>query len=150
MKTLAKSRRVQAATHNPSFGNFGAVTGVWKAKVPLRLVQGRNNLVGRDDLGGDLSLILSDWGVDRNDKDLGILPIGTEVRIEHLYFLDTYETCTLMAATGSLTAGPYINRPLELNGRFFEKDLMATVQLDHLNPGGANVVWTVNSDILEK
>jgi hypothetical protein len=85
-------------------------------------------------------LVLGNAGIGLNEKDLGILPIGTEVRIEHLYFLDTYESCTLMAATGSLTAGPYKDHPFELNGRLFEKDLMATVQSDHLNPGGANVV----------
>ena len=136
-------------THDPSFGNFGAVVGVWKLKAPLRLVQGPSNFVGRDDLCSDLGIILGDPGISPTEKDLGLLPIGTEVRIEHLYYWETFETSHL-DATGSLTAGPYKDRPLELNGRLFEKDLMATVQMDHLNPGGANIVWSVNSDVLEK
>ena len=137
-------------THDPSFGNFGAIIGTWKCKAPLRLMQGPNNLVGREDLGGGLTIFLPDQVLGSKDyTDLGILPVGTEVRIEHLYYWKDFET-SYMAATGSLTAGPYKDRPLELNWLLFEKDLMATVKIDHLNPGGANIPWTVNSDVLEK
>jgi hypothetical protein len=134
----------QDETHNPAFGNFGAVVGTWKAKVPLRLVQEKN------DSDSDLALVLGDFPMYPDMEDLGILPVGTEVRIEHLQFLDTYESSTSIKATGSLTAGPYQDRPLLLNGLLFAKDWMATVQLDHGDPNAANKDWTVNADALEK
>jgi hypothetical protein len=140
----------QDVTHDPSFGNFQAVLGTWKSKVPLRLVQGTNSLVGRDDLGGGVTLFVTDMGYHPSDwKDLGTLPAETEVRIEHLYYWNTFEA-PYIAATGSLTAGPYKDRPLELERGLFTKDLMSTVAMGHGDPKVVNKDWTVDGDILEK
>jgi hypothetical protein len=115
------------------------------------LVEGRNDLYGRDDLGAGLTICFPDAVAGYKDyKVLSQLPIGTEVRIEHLYFLDTYETSTFLVATGSLTAGPYKNRPLELNGMLFAKDLMSTIKLEQKDGVVLNQDWTVNADVLEK
>jgi hypothetical protein len=144
------SGQPQEVTHDSAYGNFGAVVGTWKAIVPLRLVQGTNNLVGRDDLGGGLSVVLRDrpfvWSTDC--KDLGILPVGTELRIEHLYYSNTFEA-SYIAVTGSLSAGPYKDRPLELDPWMFA-DWVATVQISHGDLNVANVPWAVDGDVLEK
>jgi hypothetical protein len=132
----------QDVTHDPSFGKFGGVVGVWKTKVPLRVVQGTN------DLGGDLTLVLSDTSTP-GAKDLAVLPIGTEVRIECLYYWETFETSYLVA-TGSLTAGAFKDRPMELYSRLFAKDLMRIVQFGRGQADVVKTTWTVSADILEK
>ena len=49
------SGKRQDVTHDPAFGNFGAVMGTWKAKAPMQLVQ----VPVENIAGGDLILELA-------------------------------------------------------------------------------------------
>src|SRR5436853_7571425 len=83
----------QDVTNDPAFGNFASVVGTWKTKVPLRLVE----------IEKKPYLLCDDQA--HIDRDLLLLPAGTEIRIEHLIFTSTFET-DYLDVMGSLVAGP--------------------------------------------
>jgi hypothetical protein len=41
---VAGCNKAEDVTHDPGFGNFGAVIGVWKSKVPMGLGEERGEL----------------------------------------------------------------------------------------------------------
>lgn len=98
-------------SNDPTYGNFSAVVGTWKSKVPLYLVK-------TYDKESPL-LITPDGGAYvPNDNGLAVLPVGTEIRIEHLIRVYTWQT-TFFRTTGSLVTGPYARKGVQLHWKLF-------------------------------
>jgi hypothetical protein len=101
--------KTKDVTYDPAYGNFSAVVGTWRTKSQLTLME-------IDDV-----LYLSTTGEHtkyRSYRDLAVLPVGTEVRIEHLIFKTTIETETVYA-TGTLTSGPHAGKAIQLDDELF-------------------------------
>jgi hypothetical protein len=126
---------------------LSAGCGSWKTKEPIQLVEcSAVNVAGGNRflvLGGALRMSMP------NEKILADLPAGTEIRIEHLFFAPSYEA-SLLGVTGSLTAGPHADQQAQFDGRFFTRDLIATIQQDHGDQSAVNTTWTVDPNMLEK
>ena len=127
-------------TNNTSYGDFSSVVGTWKSKVPLYLFEIDKKLYvdTRSALFG-------------NGRKLATLPVGTEVRIEHLIQEKTFET-TLLYPTGSLTSGPYANRTVEIDPTLFVPNRFLRFQVDTTTQPsvGKTSKWAVVPDILGK
>ena len=130
--------RDQDVTNDPAFGDFRSVVGIWRAKVPLRLVE-------RDKM---LYLVSHDTPVS-GYHELATEPAGTRIRVEHLILRKTIET-ELLRVTGSLIDGQYAGRPLELDRNFFPWDVMSYYVRHHGDSTATTKPsWTVATDKLE-
>jgi hypothetical protein len=136
----------QDVTYDLMYGKFGAIKGVWKTKVPMRLVQAQHDM---NIAGGDTFLVTADRVNLRNDKVLTEVPAGTEIRIERLIYVPSWE-CSLLGVTGSLTAGPYKDQQAQLDSGLFAKDLVATIEYTHGDATAVATTWTVDPKMLEK
>jgi hypothetical protein len=125
-------------TRDPSFGDFAPVMGSWKTKVPLRLVEIKN----------DLHLVWGEAAIPRS-KDLAMLPVGTEIRIEQLVYRQTFET-SFLDARGSLTAGPHAGRPLVISDALFAPDLVFRACVWRGDKKVKETTWSVAADKLTK
>ena len=125
-------------TSDPAFGDFKSVVGAWQTRVPLRLVE----------IGKELYLVFGDQFISAS-HELPAVPIGTEIRIEHLIFRRTFET-TFLDATGSFVAGPYAGKTLWLDSRLFAPDLVFHNDLHHGDPSNPPWNWTVAPEKLER
>jgi len=125
-------------THDPSFVNFAAVIDTWKSKIPLRLVEIKN----------DLHLVLGDAEIS-GSKELAVLPMGTEIRIEHLAYRKTFET-SYLDACGSLTAGPWMGRILHISDSLFAPDLVFRACVYRGYKQVEEMTWSVAADKLTK
>lgn len=88
---LAGCDKTKDVTYNSAYGNFSAVATTWKLKSELRLVEVNNTLY----------VLVPGPLVDTDARNIALLPIGTQIRIEHLTFQSTFET-TYLYATGTL------------------------------------------------
>ncbi len=95
-------------TNDPSHGNFSSVVGTWKTKVPLILKE----------IDKELYLDTRSALFGGSDRHVATLPVGTEIRIEHLIREETIEI-TQLHPTGSLILGPYANRTIEIDPTLF-------------------------------
>jgi hypothetical protein len=138
----------QDVTHDPAYGKFGAVMGTWKTKAPMQLLESSAVNVAGDNrflaLAGALKM-----SPMPGEKVLADLPAGTEIRVERLMFVPSYEA-SLLGVTGTLTAGPHADKEAELDSDLFTKDLISTIELTHGDPRAINTIWTVNPNMLEK
>ena len=125
-------------THDPSFGNFAAVIGTWKSKVPLRLVE----------IKDDLHVVWGDQFIP-GSKELAMLPVGTEIRIEQLRHRETFAT-TYLHAMGSLTVGPDAGRQLQIDDRLFVAELLSQARLHRGEKQVKETTWAVAADRLTK
>jgi hypothetical protein len=125
-------------TNDPSYGNFGAVIGTWKTKVPLRLV----------DIKERLYLVYGDAFIS-DSKDLVILPAGTEFRIDHLFYRETSET-TFLDVMGSLTSGPYAGKALSIDNDLFAANTVFRANIHHGEQQVRDMMWGVAPDKLTK
>src|SRR5690349_4788584 len=100
--------KLQDVTSDPAFGNFKAVVGAWKTKIPLRLVE----------IEKKLYLVSGDKSV--SGRDLLQLPAGTEIRIEQLVFRSTFET-NFLDVMGSLAAGEYSGQIMNIDSSLFAR-----------------------------
>lgn len=124
-------------TYDRDFGNFSPVIGVWKSRIPLRLVR----------TGGQLYLVLAESVVE-SPEELLSLPPGTILRIERLVFQKTFET-SFLRVHGSIVEGPYANEPVELSAHFFPLDL-PYIKTYCGSEKVRNTVWEVDPEKLEK
>jgi hypothetical protein len=133
-----KSRDV---TNDPKYFNFSTVTGFWKTKQTLTLVN----------WNGELQLCTSRTCeyLDKTAKVLATLPPGTEISIEHLVLHPSFE-CDTYSRTGSLVTGPWGGRPLELDPYLFALNPINTYYIGHQMPDPLPRNWQVNPDQLEK
>jgi hypothetical protein len=124
-------------SNDPNYGNFSTVTGRWKTKTPLMIVEYQTRLflwTSQRDVGGVYKL-------------LATVPPGTELSVEHLMLHPSFEANT-MSETGSLVSGPYAGKTLDLDPDLFARNAITswsgspTVQLPR--------TWQVNPDQLEK
>src|SRR5438105_4594952 len=83
-------------TNDPTFGNFAAVVGTYKIKVPLRLVQLKDP--------PQLSLIVGQESYVSTSEQT--LPAGTVIRIDKLISTPSFETGGGLDASGHLAVGP--------------------------------------------
>ena len=97
----------QDVTSDPQYGNFTNAVGTWKTKVPLTLREQDKRLY----------LLGTNTFMPRAREVLAV-PVGTELRIEHLILWPSWE-CDVTEATGSLVAGPYAGKRLILDGNVF-------------------------------
>jgi hypothetical protein len=107
--TAGCGSKPQDVTNDPAFGNFASVVGTWKTKVPLRLLQ----------IQKEMYLVYGDQFIPRS-RELPVLPVGTEIRIEHLIFKSTFET-DFLDVMGSLVGGPYSGRIVNIDSRLFTR-----------------------------
>ena len=133
--------RVEDVTADPAYGNFSNVVGTWKIKMPMRLVEIKDKL-----------FILSGPQFVP-EKNLAALPVGTEIRVEHLIFRSTFET-DFLNVTGSLTSGPNAGKTIVLDD-LFSHDLLLHYCLHHdAGPQGCAAhpatQWVVAADKLER
>ena len=98
-------------TNDPAHGNFAPVVGTWKVKSPLTLKHFENSM--GPDTGLDTASALYS-----GQRYIATLPVGTEIRIEHLIFDRTIEV-DLLYATGSVISGPYAGKSLQLADTLF-------------------------------
>jgi hypothetical protein len=124
----------QDVTNDPAFGNFSSVVGTWKTKVPLRLVEIKN----------ELYLINGDQAIQQS-RELPGLPAGTEIRIEHLLFRSTFET-SYLDVMGSLAVGPYSGMPVYIDGRLFKSVPSPVPPGSQDTPVGYYGVWHQPTD----
>ena len=122
-------------TNDPAYG-FSGIVGTWKTKTTLWLMQQDKELfITTIDEGPSTSVI----------QTLSVLPVGTELRIEHLMSDRTTEAGELLHATGSLTSGPYAGK---------QAWLVSTLFAQQRSPEGTAVVtpgmWSVAPDKLGK
>jgi hypothetical protein len=90
-------------TTDPAFGNFESVVGTWKTKVPLRLVEIRKQLY----------LFYGPGTVTQASREFPAVPSGTEIRIEHLIFRQTFEV-NLLDVWGTFANGPYSGKTMHI------------------------------------
>jgi hypothetical protein len=126
-------------THDPQFGDFRPVIGKWKSKIPLRLVEIS---------GKHLYLVIGEPGIHET-KELAKVPVGTEIRIDHLMSRETFET-TYLEATGCLVAGPYADRQINLDDGLFEQDTVFRANISRGKPHVRQMKWAVAPDKLER
>ncbi len=128
-------------TKDSSYGNFSSVVGTWKTKVPLYLLE----------IDKTLYLDTRSALFGGNDRHVATLPVGTEVRIEHLTHEKTFET-ELLYPTGSLTSGPYANRTIEIDPTLFVPNCFLRFRVDTTTQPsvGKTSNWAVAPDVLGK
>ncbi|HEX3357771.1 MAG TPA: hypothetical protein VHS31_12440 [Tepidisphaeraceae bacterium] len=133
-----KSRDV---SNDPKYFNFSTVTGFWKTKQTLTLVN----------WNGELTLCTSRRCemLDKTAKVLAALPPGTEISVEHLVLHPSFE-CDTYTRTGSLVTGPWAGRPLELDAYLFALNPINTYYTGSPMPPSLPSNWQVNPDQLEK
>ncbi|HXE54407.1 MAG TPA: hypothetical protein VN541_15400 [Tepidisphaeraceae bacterium] len=110
-------------TTNSTYG-FSAVAGTWKTKVPLTVARFDKDAQFSPyrQSGLQLELLTNDYAkafVGIPHVTFSTLPVGTEIRIEHLIADSSTEAGTLYWCTGSLTYGPYGGQPLILDPHLF-------------------------------
>ncbi|HVU28202.1 MAG TPA: hypothetical protein VHG71_10775 [Verrucomicrobiae bacterium] len=139
--------KTKDVTADPNFGDFKSVVGTWKTKIPLRLVE----------IQKELHLVYGDQAIG-NSRELPELPIGTEIRIEHLTFQHTFEV-DLLDVVGSVVNGPYANKPVYIDGRLFmqvdepqfhAKDWVNSYYSTWNHPDDPKPKWVVAPDKLER
>jgi hypothetical protein len=128
-------------TSDPKYGNFSTVTGRWKTKQTLTVVDRDNAL--------HLWTRERCENLDKTTKALATVPPGSEISVEHLILHPSFE-CDTYTRTGSLTSGPYAGRTLKLDPRLFALNRINTYYTGSrpLEPPPRN--WQVNPDQLEK
>ena len=93
-------------TNDLGFGNFNSVLGIWKTKVPLRLVETEKTTY----------LIYGEQYT--HGIELALLPVGTGIRVEHLIYRDSFET-SYLDVTGSIVNGKYFEKSVHIDDRLF-------------------------------
>jgi hypothetical protein len=129
-------------TNDFTYGNFSTVTGQWKTKQTLTLVQ----------CGSVLYLSTTDTyhsAFDKPAKDLATLPPGTVVSVDHLILHPSFE-CDTFSRMGSLLSGPYAGKTLELDPELFALNEINTYYTGSPITGQLPRNWQVNSKQLEK
>ena len=131
--------RIKDVTNDPSYGGFSSVVGTWRTKSQLTLME------------IDKTLYLSTTGehYSATTRDLAILPVSTEIRLERLNLKTTIET-QLLYATGSLTSGPYAGRTFEVDDRIFLPNFFKPPNTATPPSTPLEKKWTVAPDKLEK
>lgn len=104
----ASCERTRDVTNDPSFGNFAAIVGVWRTRSSLYV----------QDVKGELYLCTDKILYNVGDQNLETVPAGTEIRIEHLYYDETFETSNTRPV-GILVSGGYAGRSLHLADELF-------------------------------
>ena len=137
-------------TNDSAYG-FSAVVGTWKTKVPITLVDVTQHSYTSASglyLGVDIRPAAE---LNSPNVRLTTLPIGTEIRIEHLMADNSAEAGSIYWVTGSLTSGPYAGKPLTIDSHLFAPNaylrnyFSATPSPSHLPS-----TWSVNPDELGK
>ena len=121
---------------NDSSYSFSGVVGTWKAKKPLQLVKSGDNIIVTDrDFGGQL---------------IATLPVGTEVRIEHLIRYST-EAGYFTRITATVASCPHSGQLVLFDDMLFAPNRFNTPAYSPKNPpDGWTSKWTVAPDKLER
>jgi hypothetical protein len=129
-------------TNDFTYGNFSTVTGRWKTKQTLTLVES----------GNILFLSTTDAyhsAFDKPAKDLATLPPGTIVSVDHLILHPSFE-CNTFSRLGSLVSGAYAGKPLELDSELFALNEINTYYTGSPITGQLPRNWQVNPKELVK
>ena len=128
----------QDVTRDPKYGNFATVTGQWKTKQPLVLVQTNSHIPWQI-----FTKQYYDDYLTASTKPLATLPPGTAIQVEYMMRYPSFEADTF-AWTGTLVTGPYAGRPLELYQKLF------TYTSSPANSGAIYGPWQVDPAQLGK
>jgi hypothetical protein len=129
----------QDVAADPAYGDFSKILGVWRTKVPMRLVE----------LGNEKVLYILAGPQVTVETPVAAVPVNTQIRIEHLVFKPTFET-NYLNVTGTLVGGPNSGKCIVLDD-MFPPDLLQHYEL--AEPGkswGPNKPWTVSHDKIER
>ena len=128
-------------TKDPSYGDFTAVVGTWKTKAELWL----------QEINGHLYLVTTNEHYHAPTRDLQAVPVGTEIRIQHLIRDRTVER-DLLYATGTLTSGPYAGKGMRLDDLLFAPNgfMHLTVDTSTQPASALGKQWAVAPDKLGK
>lgn len=130
----------QDVSNDPSFGNFSAVVGRWRSKIPLRLVKSE----------GVLSLSCSgDYLTSPDLQELAALPVGTEINIQRLILRKTFEV-DLIDVTGSVVSGPHAGKTVIVSPRLFSSPDMVGTSPEWHGQKRKDMTWSVAPDKLER
>ena len=136
LNTGCKDYSKKDVTNDPNYGDFSRVVGTWKSKTPLELAE------------IDKELFLCPEGNLTNDgaRLIVTLPAGTEIRIEHLTYHEVMGGSPT-AIMGSLVAGPYAGKPIELAVKFFLPNRFTDGYVSK-RPPDWTFRWTVSPEML--
>jgi hypothetical protein len=125
-------------THDPSYGDFSRLVGIWKTRVPSKLSeeQGELYLTVEPDHYMGRKLLLS-------------LPPGTEVRVERLIHEKVFGGSP-NHVMGSLTSGSYAGQSVHLDDDFFCPNPYNRLDSADRTPKNFKFNWTVAPDKLQK
>jgi hypothetical protein len=129
-------------TNDFNYYNFATVTGQWKSKKTLTLIQQDN--------------ILYLWTSDlphstfnQPATQVATLPPGTVISVDHLILHPSFEANTF-SLKGSLVAGQYAGTTLELDPELFALNPINTYYIGRQMPATLPTNWQVNPDQLQK
>jgi hypothetical protein len=127
-------------TNDPKYGDFFRVVGKWKARVPLELaeIDKKPYLAPKSDR------------YPTRGRAILSLPIGTEIRIEHLIYHGEVMGGSPLYMMGSPVSGPYAGQSIRLDDQFFRQNRFTRPELSKTPPPDWTLKWTVSSDILAK
>lgn len=132
------NRPPRDVTHDKDFGDFAAVVGDWRLRVPLRLVESK----------GDLYVVCEDT-VFHSSRELDLLPEGAGIRIERLVYTETFET-TYLDVWGTISSGGHSGKPVIFSRSLFPGDLVMNAKTWRGTEKVRNLVWTVDDAKLER
>lgn len=117
------------------------VVGTWKTKVPLWI----------QSINGQLYLVTTNEHYHAPTRDLGDVPVGSEIRIQHLFCDRTVER-QIIYATGTLTRGPYSGKDIRLDDPLFAPNYFMHSRVDTTTQPASTLgkQWRVAPDELEK
>lgn len=139
MNTGCKDAFQKDVTNDPQYGNFFGVVGKWKAKAPLEL----------EDIDKQLFLAPKNDRYHPGGRLILTLPVGTEIRIEHLIYHEEAMGGSPLYVMGSLVSGAYSEKPIQLSIWFFRPNPFTHRGVSTPPPDWTSK-WTVSSDVLTK
>ena len=130
--------REQDVTNEPSFGGFAAIVGMYRTKVPTKIVECNKTLM----------LVVADAPAFEC-RLIAELPAGIAVRVERLRYRQTVSR-SFVWVDGSLVDGAYARQTLRLDDDFFPPNILEYYEFSHDNPAATRRAWSVMADKLEK
>jgi hypothetical protein len=132
---------IKDVTNDPSYGDFSTTVGTWKTKSLLTL----------QEIDKKLYLSTDSERYRQTTRNLATLPVGTEIRVEHLINDRTAESGERLYGTGCIASGPYAGKSLELDPELFAPNVYLRTTSSPTSPvTSAEKQWSVAPDKLAK
>jgi hypothetical protein len=125
-------------TDNTEFGDFRAIVGSWRAKVPLKLV-----------VQNDVKYLVCEDTQLQGVRVIARVPVGSILRIEQLKLQENVQVDRLRV-TGRLVGGEYSGEIVQLDSNFFPRDVLLFYQIHHSDSSKTKPPWATKLGVLER